>query len=269
MLSIAAAFVRRDFHIATSYKFESLFRLTGGFFVVATFYFVSKLIGSSAAASALRGYHTDYFSFVLIGLAAQGFLDTGLAGFAYRLRTAMSEGSLEIMFACPVPPAWVMVMPCLGGFLFQAASALVITLFGVLAFGADLGRANLLGGAVIVLLTLPAYSVLGLLSAAIIMVVKKGDPINWAFAHISAMVAGAYFPIELLPVWLQYVAKALPMTHAYRAMRLTLLSGRSLSEVRLEIIVLAGFCVVGLPLAIHICNRAIVKAKCDGTLGSF
>jgi ABC-2 type transport system permease protein len=163
----------------------------------------------------------------------------------------------------------VIVMPCLGGFLFQAASALIITLFGIFVFGADLGRANLFGGLVVILLTLPAYSVLGLLSAAIIMVIKKGDPVNWAFTHVSALVAGAYFPVELLPVWLQYIAKVLPMTHAYRAMRLTLLSGGALSEVRLELVVLAGFCIVGLPLAICICKRAIVKAKRDGTLGSF
>jgi ABC-2 type transport system permease protein len=266
---IAAAFVRRDFRIATSYKFNFTFQLTSGFLFVATFYFIAKLVGTGAASEALRQYNTDYFSFVLIGVATQGFLDAGLAGFTSRLRTAMTEGTLEIMFACPIRPAWVLVMPCLWSFVYESLGATLIILFGVVVFGADLTRANLPAALLVALLTITSYSVFGLLSASIIMLVKRGDPINWAVAHLTALVAGAYFPIELLPNWLEWLAQLLPMTHSYRALRLTLLTGGSLPDVARELAILAGISAVGLPLAFAACNAAITRAKRAGSLGTF
>ena len=101
------------------------------------------------------------------------------------------------------------------------------------------------------------------------MIVKRGDPINWAFANASALVAGAFFPVDLLPAWLERIAQLLPMTYSYHGMRMTLLGGAGLSAVRIDLAVLAGFSVVGLPLAGWMCAIAVAKAKKDGSLGSF
>ena len=264
-----AAFVVRDFRIATSYKLQFLFRLLGVFFVLATFYFISKLIDHDAANQALAEYDTDYFSFVLIGVAANGLLLVGLSGFAEQLRISMTEGSLEAMFATPTRPFWILAMPCLWQFSFEAFKSLVIVAFGVFLFGVDVSGANWFGCVVILVLTLAAYSVFGLLSAGIIMIVKRGDPINWAFAHASGLLAGAYFPIALLPSWLEVISRALPMTYAYHALRMTLLTGAGLGEIWTDVLVLLCFTLVGLPIAIGVCQVAVVIAKREGTLGTF
>jgi ABC-2 type transport system permease protein len=266
---LVLAFVRRDFYIATSYKFNFVFQLTAGFFAIAFFYFISRLIGSEASRSLAERFQTDYFSYVLIGVAAAGFLHTGLAGFAESLRTGMTEGSLEMTFACPVRPIWILVLPCIWAFFFEALKALVVVGFGVAVFGADMGRANLPAGAVVLLFTITSYSVFGLLSASVIMLLKKGDVINVAFAAASSLIAGAYFPIELLPPWLAAVAMILPMTYAYEGLRGALLSGAGVPEVFPQLAVLAGFSIVGLPLAIGVANAAISRAKRSGTLGVF
>ena len=268
-LNMVWAFIRRDFLIATSYKFQFIFQLTAGFFIVAFFYFISQLIDSGASGKMLSRYQTDYFSFVLIGVAAAGFLQTGLSGFADRLRTGMTEGSLEMTFSCPVKPIWVLVLPCLWGFLFEALKAFVIVLFGVFIFGASLGKADLLSGAIVLLFTITSYSVFGILSASIIMVIKRGDPLNLVFTAASSLIAGAYFPTDLLPAWLAWVAKILPMTYAYDGLRMTLLTGAGISEVSHVLVVLSGFTLIGLPLAIWVAHSAIAKSKRDGSLGVF
>jgi ABC-2 type transport system permease protein len=265
----ALAFVRRDFYIQTSYKFQLLFELTGGFFVIALFYFISALMDSESSRKLLARFETDYFSYALIGVAAAGLLQTGLAGFAQRLRIGMTEGSLEMTFACPTRPIWILTLPCLWAFFFEALKGLVVVLMGVLVFGADLDRANFLSCAVILLLTITSYSVFGLLSASIILIVKRGDPINLAFAAASALIAGAFFPVELLPGWLGAIAKVLPMTYAYEGLRASLLVGASLADVARDAIVLGGFSMVGLPLAIAATSKAIRRAKMDGSLGVF
>lgn len=268
-LNIVWAFVRRDFHIAASYKFNFVFQLTAGFFIVAAFYFISQLVDSESSRKLISRFGTDYFSFVLIGVAAAGFLQTGLTGFAERLRTGMTEGSLEMTFSCPIQPIWVLVLPCIWAFIFEALKAALVVVFGVLVFGAVLDRANLLACAVVLLFTMTSYSVFGILSASLIMILKRGDVVNMAFGAASSLIAGAYFPTDLLPNWLGAIAKILPMTYSYDALRKTLLLGKSLSEIAPELLLLGVFSLVGLPIAVYVADMAIRKTKQDGTLGVF
>jgi len=266
---VAIAFFRRDFHIATSYKFNFVFQLMSGFFAVAMFYFLSRFVDSEASRAMVSRFNTDYFSFVLIGIAGAGILHTGLTGFAASLRAGMTEGSLEMTFSCPIRPMWILLFPCIWAFFFDALKILVVISFGTLFFGADLRHANLSSGLTVMLVTVMSYSVFGIISGSIIMVLKRGDPINAAFSVASMLIGGAFFPIDLLPSWLAGIAKVLPMTYAYDAMRKTLLLGAGVSDVRLELMILGGFSIVGLPLAIGIANMAITKSKRDGTLGIF
>ncbi len=261
------AFIRRDALIATSYRFQFLFNLTGSLFVVATFYFASGLVDPGRSAEIAR--YGDYFSFALIGVAGTTILHTGVSGFATHLRVAMTEGTLEMMFATRAPPLAIVVLPCLWSFFFDLLRGAIIIAVGAALFDASVGAANVLGFVVVVMLPVLAYSVFGLLSAAVILVIKRGDPVAWVFAHASTLVAGAYFPISLLPDWLQFVARALPMTYAYDAMRETLLRGASLGELGPALWVLVIFAAVGLPLAAFACRWAIEYARRDGSLGTF
>ena len=263
------AFVRRDFFIATSYKFNFLFQLGAGIFALAIFYYLSLIMDSNASRMMVARFQTDYFSYVLIGLAGAGFLHTGLTGFSDGLRTGMTEGSLEMTFSCPVRPVMVLLLPCIWAFFFDALKMLVLITFGSLLFGAHLEKANFIGGIAVVIGMVTSYSVFGIISASIIMVLKKGDPINVAFAAVATLVSGAFFSTEFLPSWLGIVAKLLPMTYAYEALRKTLLLGTGTVGVLPELIMLAGFSVVGLPIAIIAASVAITKSKRDGTLGIF
>ena len=263
------AFVRRDFYIASSYKLQFVFKMSTGFFSIATFYFISQLISAESTRSVQVRYGADYFSFVLIGLATTGILHVGISGFAERLRIDMTEGSLEMMFAAPIGSSWIIIMPCIWSFLFESIRATVVIALGVFVFGAHLEVASLPTCGFVLVLTMAAYSVFGLMSAGIIMIVKRGDPINWFFAQASALVAGAYFPIELLPDWIAWLPKLLPMTYGYDAVRLTMLSGATTADVTNSLLVLAGFSAIGLPVALTVCSLAVDKAKRDGTLGTF
>lgn len=268
LLNRTWAFIRRDFQIETSYRFHLLLQVTSGFFIVVLFYFIAKLISPDSSHQFLQQYEADYFSFVLIGVAAGGLLYMGLSGFTDRLRNAMSEGALEMMFACPTLPILIIILPSVWGFFFEAFKAILIVLFGVF-FGADLGQINLIGALVVLFFTITSYSVFGLLSASIIMVLKRGDPVNSAFSAASTLISGAYFPVELLPSWLGAIAKILPMTYAFHGLRMTILAGESLMNLKTELTVLVLFSVIGLPIAIKATELAIRRAKRDGSLGIF
>lgn len=264
---VGLAFLRREIQVATSYRVQFLMEFAQGLFLVFGFYFISKLVDTGS--DSLERYGGDYFSFVLIGVSATAFLVVGVSGFALRLRASMAEGSLEMMFASPVLPIWIIVMPCMWSFLFAGIRAVMMVAVGALFLGADFSQANLPVGLVVLLLSISAYSAIGILSTAIILVIKRGDPINWAFGQASALLAGAVFPIELLPSWLKFVSYCLPMSYSYDGLRLSLLQGAGFAEVWPNIGMLAVFSLVGIPIAVVLCNRAIAHVKLVGSLGSF
>jgi ABC-2 type transport system permease protein len=269
VVRLLGAFLLRDFRVATSYKFNFVFQLTYGFFIVAAFYFIARMANSEASQPILARYGADYFSYILIGIAAAGLMQTSLNGFAEQMRNGMTEGSLEMTFACPVRPTWILVLPCAWAYIFESLKAVLVVVMGVFFFGADLGRANLASGLAMLLVTVTAYAVFGVLGASLTLVLKRADIISLSFSAATALVGGAFFPIELFPGWLRAISSALPMTYAYEGLRLALLGGASLHEIRSQLTLLAVFSVVGLPLAFAVAASAIAKSKRDGSLGVF
>lgn len=268
-LSTAGAFVRRDFHIATSYKVNFVFQLTYGYFIVAAFYFMSKLVDGDVARDLLARFHADYFSYILIGAAVAGLMTTSMAGFSEQLRTGMTEGSLEMTFSCPVRPTWVILMPCLWSLVFETLKAAVVIAMGTVIFGASLARADWASGLLMTLAIVASYSVFGILAASMTLVLKRGDVVTTAFSAATAMISGAFFPVELLPSWLSPLARLLPMTYAYDGLRMALLGGASTGDVFPQLRFLVLFSLIGLPLAFLTASWAIARAKREGSLGVF
>ena len=268
-LNKSTAFFVRDFQIAASYKLQFFTRLAGGFIPILTFYFLSKLISDETINTAMSRYETDFFSFVLLGIATTGFLQVCLTGFSEKLRAAMTEGSLEMMCASPTSALWIVIFPCSWSLALETMRFVVFVSTGVLLLDAQVDLSGLPACALVVAATAAAYGVFGLLAAGIILIVKRGEPVTWLIAQISALLAGAYFPTELLPDTLGTVAKLLPITYAYHGVRMTLLTGASLYDVFPEILILMIFAVVGLPIALGVCARALKSAKMSGSLASF
>jgi len=100
----------------------------------------------------------------------------------------------------------------------------------------------------------------------VVLLVKKGDPVAWIFGGLSSLLAGVYYPITVLPGWLQHVSDVLPLTYALDAMRLAMLKGYSLYELRFDILILLAFSLVLTPLAFLIFRLTLRRAKMEGSL---
>jgi ABC-2 type transport system permease protein len=153
--------------------------------------------------------------------------------------------------------------------MFTSFRIILYLLIGAIFFGLDLSHANVLSCLAILLLTIVSFSSLGILSAAFIMSVKRGDPIVWAFTMLNTLFGGVYFTSEVLPPFFQKISLLLPMTHSLRAFRRGLLHGTSLGQMLPEVGILIGFTIVTLPLALWAFKLAIRQAKRDGSLGIY
>ena len=263
-----AAFIKRDFQTEKSYRLAFIMRFATIFFTTATFFFIAKLFGKNINPL-LKDYGGDYFSFVLIGIAFSAFLTVGLSSFSRSISSAQAQGTLEAILVTPTRLIGIILYSSIWSFLFTSISVIIYLVLGVLVFGASFANANLLGALVILGLTILLFSGIGVLSASFIVVFKRGDPINWLFSSASSLVGGAFFPISVLPVWLQKISYLFPLFYALKAMRQALLLGYSFKALSSDILILALMTAVILPLSIFIFSYAVKQAKIDGSLGTY
>jgi ABC-2 type transport system permease protein len=89
------------------------------------------------------------------------------------------------------------------------------------------------------------------------------------FNATSSILGGVYYPVTILPGWMQFFASLIPVTYALRAMRLALLQGAPLRELFSDILVLVIFSLVLLPASLLAFRYAVRRAKADGSLSHF
>ncbi|HEY8277863.1 MAG TPA: ABC transporter permease, partial [Methyloceanibacter sp.] len=90
-------------------------------------------------------------------------------------------------------------------------------------FGFDLLSLGLPLAAFFAVLVLTSWS-LGLLSIGVILRYGLGaEELAWSLAFLLLPLCCVYYPVSVLPEWLQWVALALPPTHVFEGMRSILL----------------------------------------------
>ena len=98
-LTGAVQFIFKDLTIAAGYRLQFLFQFTRVFFKLAVIYFIGRMLDSSGGSMSLEAYGADYFSFALVGLAINNYLQTGLVTVTNDIRQTMNQGILESLCA--------------------------------------------------------------------------------------------------------------------------------------------------------------------------
>jgi len=267
LVSRILAFLERDLRTESSYRLSFLWTFVGIFTSVFMFYYMARLLGP-AASPYLQEYGGDYFAFLLIGIAFVRYLNVGLHGFSAGIRRAQSDGTLEAMLMTPTGLTTIAFGSSAWSYTQTTLEVLVYLAMGGLFLGVDL-RGNAIPALLVLLLSVVAFSGIGVISASVILVVKRGDPVAWVFGTVSSLLGGVYYPITVLPHWVQGLARLLPITHALRGLRLALLQGASLADLAGEFLALIGFCVVLIPLSMYAFRIAVLRARDDGSLTQF
>jgi ABC-2 type transport system permease protein len=216
------AFLKRDFLIAASYKLNSALALLGGLMTLTLLYFLSKTMG--AVPLLKNTYGMSYFAFSLVGVAVAAALQSFQTSFSRKLRETQMDGSLETLLCAPISTLGVVSMLALYPMLQALLSALLLLAAGqFLPFGAQLSIQPFPFAVTLLVSSLP-FTALGLLSAAFVMVFKRGDPFTYAVDIASYLVAGILYPREVLPSFLRTAARFVPASYAVDGLRLA--SGR-------------------------------------------
>jgi ABC-2 type transport system permease protein len=265
-LNTLRAFTERGFRLAASYRLTFVGTYLGGAMTVVFFGALQSLVGKRVPSVAAYG---DYFTYLLIGGIFARYLSFGMRHFGRELEQEMLAGTLEPMLVTRTPSPLILLGPSLWvaveGLLVMALQFVV----GVTFFVTDFSRANWPSALVVGALALVALSFWGVLAAAFMLLFKRADPLSWFVDFTIFLLAGVYFPVTILPLWLKVIAYLLPLSYTLDAVRLALMRGQSVADLSGYVGILLLFNAFLIPGGLLAFRAALRHVKQTGSLGHY
>lgn len=265
-LALIAAFVRRDWLNESSYRAMFVFEALNLFGSLVVFYAIGELVSDRPAA--LDPYGGEYFPFALVGLAIGGYSSISLGAFAGRIRQAQTTGTLEAMLTTPVPGGAILLLSGVWDYLLATFRLCMYLVVGVALFGVRFD-VNLVAAVPLALCSLVAFAASGLIVAAVILVVKRGE----AAANIASLASGVFggllFPVSLLPEAVRPLHYVVPLSYALDGLRRSLLVGAGPAEVAGSLLGIAVCAVVLSAVAWVAIRWALCQTRAAASLAHY
>lgn len=261
-------FLKRDLVITLSYRLAFALGVASIVIGAARFAFMAGFLQEGNQFPAIQQYGGDLMAYLISGTLFMSLVGVSLNSFQGAIRSEQQSGTLEFLLLSDTPLILTLLYSAAWNYVWNLVSIAVVFTVLALGFGISL-EARVAPMLVVLVLSTACLAGVGMISAGVIMVTKKGDPITWIVATLSGLLSGVLFPVEVLPRWLQMASVALPTTHALSALRKTLIAGSGFAEVRQELTVLAVMSCVTVPLGLLSFRIGFRKATRDGTLTEY
>jgi len=149
------------------------------------------------------------------------------------------------------------------GVLRTALLFVVIALF----FGLHFPQADFLTALVLLAVASVSFVGVGMITAVLPLISpEKGAQIGFIAQGFLLVVSGVYYPVSILPHWMQWLATVSPATYALHGIRGAVLDGRSLAGQWSDVWPLLILGVVAIPLGLLVFRAGERYAKRHGKL---
>jgi ABC-2 type transport system permease protein len=177
------------------------------------------------------------------------------------------EGTIEYTFMAPLSrPIHLFGM---GAFAIIYGLIRAVLLFGVVAmfFSLQLSNANFAAALTVLVVASISFIGIGMMTAVLPLISpEKGTQLGFIAQGILLVVSGVYYPVSVLPQWMQALAKISPATYALEGIRKAILDGAGISAMWPDIWPLLIIGVVSVPLGLEVFRRGERYAKRHGKL---
>jgi ABC-2 type transport system permease protein len=262
------AFMRRDLLIMLSYRVA----FAGDLFYIAIqavmFGFVAELIDPGKLPS-YAGVPAGYFDFVMIGVVITTVSGLLLQRVATAIRQEQMIGTLEALLVTPTSPTTVQAGSVAFDLLFIPVRMGVLLTVVAVTLGLGYETSGVLPSLVLLIAFVPFVWGLGLVTAAAIVTFRRGEGFLGVIMSVLGLASGAFFPLTLLPGWIQTLAEANPVAIAMEGTREALIGGVGWSAIGSELAVLAVLSATGLLAGVSAFRAALAREHRRGTLGLY
>ena len=177
------------------------------------------------------------------------------------------EGTIEYTFMAPLSrPVHLFGM---GAFAVVYGVVRAVLLFGVVAafFTLHLPKADYVAALVLLVVASISFIGIGMMTAVLPLISpEKGTQLGFVAQGVLLVVSGVYYPVSVLPGWMQALAKVSPATYALRGIRDAILDGAGIGALWVDIWPLLLIGLVAIPLGLETFRRGERYAKQHGKL---
>jgi ABC-2 type transport system permease protein len=200
----------------------------------------------------IRKYKT--IDFILPGQLGFSLLASGVFGIAFTFFSLRNTLVLKRFFATPISRTYIILGEMFSRVTFQMLTAVVIILAGYYLFDFTLiyGLETFIELLALSFIGLVVFMGMGFIVSG----VAKNDNTIPPFANLITLpqflICGTFFPIDVFPKWLQWIAQIMPLTHLNNALRDVAFNGANLWDERWEVSILLLWGVVVYTIAVKV-----------------
>ena len=175
------------------------------------------------------------------------------------------EGTIEYTFMAPLSRAMHLGGSGVFAVLYGLVRASLLFVVVAMFFGLSMPDANFAAALAILLIASVSFFGIGMMTAVLPLISpEKGAQLGFVAQGMLLVVSGVYYPVSVLPEWMQWVSKISPATYALRGIRGSILEGQGLLWANVWPLLVIG--VVSIPLGLRVFKRGEIYAKRHGKL---
>lgn len=261
------AFVERGVFLTKRYWAWEIVWVTYNIVNALSVTFIAKTAQHAAPGHFTEADVSALILYLTIGTAMWSYISAVFDSVTETVTIERWEGTIEYTFMAPVSRLTHLLGACIFALVHGLALMIVQLIAISLFFHLDLAHANWL--AAIVITALGSVSLVGLGEIAAVLPLlftERGAQMAYIIRAIMLLVSGVYYPVAVLPGWLQSVAVISPVTYMLDGLRASIQHGQSITTLWGDVWPLAIAGVVLVPLGLFIFEQAERYAKRTGAL---
>jgi ABC-2 type transport system permease protein len=202
--------------------------------------------------------NTSYFEFIAPGMMMMTVMMSVMTGLPGAITQERQMGTLDGVMVAPVSRLSIILGKTLAQMARGLLQGFIILLLAVGLFGVTI-QGNLL--LVFGLLLLGVYSFVGL-GIALTSLAKDQETATMIMMTIMfpmMFLSGIFFPVKMMPGFMQTISSFLPLTYASDAMRRVMVLGSGITQISTDLLILVVFGAVMLAIAVPLFKRMMSR----------
>ena len=177
------------------------------------------------------------------------------------------EGTIEYTFMAPLSRSMHLAGQGVFAVLYGLARAALLFVVVASFFDLALPDADFLAALVVLVVASVSFIGIGTMTAVLPLISpEKGTQLGFVAQGTLLVVSGVYYPVEVLPRWMEWLSVISPATYVLDGIREAILDGAGLSTMWDEIWPLLVIGAISIPLGLWVFHRGELYAKRHGKL---
>lgn len=211
----------KSWRIDLSYRTDFVRQMIQPFFYVLPYVLYGMAVAGGRTSETLRSLTGtgDVVTFIVLGYIFMGFLNTAIYAMGMSIRREQWYGTLETIFAAPVPRGVYVAGMALHSTVHQGLIISVQMVLISLIIGLTMNAWGLIPSLGIIGLMLIALYGIGILVSGLTLILKQGWIVAEILHGLISVLTPIAYPLAVMPLVMQKMSVALPTTYGISCLR--------------------------------------------------